>query len=153
MFTRLFKSLHSLSRYVFDADASLYFYIKWLWRRLQVGFSHSLDLGPFQTLQGREICPENRFNIHESELYVSLISMNQTRSLRAEWISPPDGNSCCDDAVWVRFCSVLLGSVQFCSVLSVFYMLSVVIMCPVRFLLDFNFCGLWHSDYFVDGKK
>lgn len=111
MFTRLFKSLHSLSRYVFDADASLYFYIKWLWRRLQVGFSHSLDLGPFQTLQGREICPENRFNIHESELYVSLISMNQTRSLKAEWISPPDGNSCCDDAVWVRFCSVLFGSV------------------------------------------
>uniref|UniRef100_A0A8C4HE70 VWFA domain-containing protein n=1 Tax=Dicentrarchus labrax TaxID=13489 RepID=A0A8C4HE70_DICLA len=23
----------------------------------------------------------------------------------------------------------------------------------VRFLLDFNLCGLWHSDYFVDGKK
>uniref|UniRef100_A0A3B4ZHI6 Calcium voltage-gated channel auxiliary subunit alpha2delta 4 n=1 Tax=Stegastes partitus TaxID=144197 RepID=A0A3B4ZHI6_9TELE len=24
---------------------------------------------------------------------------------------------------------------------------------PVRFLLDFNFCGLWHSDYFVDAHK
>lgn len=45
------------------------------------------------------------------------------------------------------------GSARFCSVLSVFYMLSVVFVCPVRFLLDFNFCGLWHSDYFVDGKK
>lgn len=22
----------------------------------------------------------------------------------------------------------------------------------LRFLLDFNLCGLWHSDYFVDGE-
>lgn len=27
-----------------------------------------------------------------------------------------------------------------------------VFVSPGRFLLDLNFCGLWHSDYFVDGK-
>ena len=167
MFMRLFRSLHSLSRCVFNADVSLYYYVKWMW--LQVGFSHSLDLGPFQTLQGREICPANRFNIHEPELYVSLISMNQTRSLRAEWISPPDGNRMLCGSGSVQFCWVLLGSVQFCWVLlgsvqfcwvllgsvgfCLFSLLSLVFVCPVRFLLDFNFCGLWHSDYFVDGKK
>ena len=59
----------------------------------------------------------------------------------------------------VQFCWVLLGSVQFCWVLlgsvgfCLFSLISLVFVCPVRFLLDFNFCGLWHSDYFVDGKK
>uniref|UniRef100_A0A672YBD5 Calcium voltage-gated channel auxiliary subunit alpha2delta 4 n=1 Tax=Sphaeramia orbicularis TaxID=375764 RepID=A0A672YBD5_9TELE len=28
----------------------------------------------------------------------------------------------------------------------------VISVSVVRFLLDFNLCGLWHSDYFVDGK-